>query len=319
MMAPRPMLLVSATRDWTKNVPSEEFPAVRDIYALHGAGERVEVVQIDAPHNYNRASREAVYQFFAKHLLGAAATGMIEERKPASENLQDLIVFHAQPLPANALGLRGLFTRWKAMSREQAKATTDHEELRDRLGLAFHASWPGEVRSEIQGDAIVLSRAGFEDRVPGIYVDGDGLAALVIHPAGAAAARRDSVVAERVRDGRPVLMIDAFQTGDAIDPRNQDLKHFLAFNLTDDANRVQDILTALAFLSQRHEGVIELVGLEDAAVWSLFAAALAPHPVRLSAEVTGFKGADQDFAERYFVPGLQRAGGLEAALRLTEQ
>src|SRR5437016_11646063 len=29
MMAPRPMLLVSATRDWTRHTPVEEFPAIR--------------------------------------------------------------------------------------------------------------------------------------------------------------------------------------------------------------------------------------------------------------------------------------------------
>ena len=40
MMAPKPMLLVAATGDWTKNTMTEEFPAIRKIYrALRQAGE----------------------------------------------------------------------------------------------------------------------------------------------------------------------------------------------------------------------------------------------------------------------------------------
>ena len=35
IMAPRPMILVSATGDWTKNTPTEEFPAIRAIYDLY--------------------------------------------------------------------------------------------------------------------------------------------------------------------------------------------------------------------------------------------------------------------------------------------
>jgi hypothetical protein len=34
MLAPRPMPMVSATGDWTKNTPAEAFPAIRAIYTL---------------------------------------------------------------------------------------------------------------------------------------------------------------------------------------------------------------------------------------------------------------------------------------------
>ena len=42
MMAPRPLLMVSATGDWTVNTPKEEFPAVQGIYRLLGAEANVE-------------------------------------------------------------------------------------------------------------------------------------------------------------------------------------------------------------------------------------------------------------------------------------
>ena len=63
MFAPKPMLLVSATGDWTRNVPREEFPAIQRIYQLYGKPENVEVIQIEAPHNFNKSSRERSLSF----------------------------------------------------------------------------------------------------------------------------------------------------------------------------------------------------------------------------------------------------------------
>ena len=70
MFAPKPMLLVSATGDWTRNTPKEEFPAIRAIYDLYGQGSNVETMQLDAPHNFNQPNREAVYRFFGQRILG---------------------------------------------------------------------------------------------------------------------------------------------------------------------------------------------------------------------------------------------------------
>src|SRR5687767_11437590 len=56
-IAPRPLLMVSATGDWTTNTLEREYPAVRALYALNGAADRVHAVRFEAPHNYNRDSR----------------------------------------------------------------------------------------------------------------------------------------------------------------------------------------------------------------------------------------------------------------------
>ena len=52
--------------DWTRNTPREEYPALKSIYELYDKAPLLEMVQIDAPHNYNRQSREAMYRFFGK-------------------------------------------------------------------------------------------------------------------------------------------------------------------------------------------------------------------------------------------------------------
>jgi hypothetical protein len=59
------------------------------------------------------------------------------------------------------------------------------------------------------------------------------------------------------------------------------------------------------------------VGIDNAAVWATFAAAVAKTPVHLDASLGDFRGEDDDFIKRFFVPGIQRAGGLNAALQLT--
>ena len=58
MFAPKPMLLVSATGDWTRNNPTEEFPAIRKIYELYDHPERVANAHQTAPHNFNQFNRE---------------------------------------------------------------------------------------------------------------------------------------------------------------------------------------------------------------------------------------------------------------------
>ena len=120
-----------------------------------------------------------------------------------------------------------------------------------------------------------------------------------------------------IQRGESVLMIDAFQTGAAVAPRNRSVRHFLAFNQSDDACRTQDILTALRFLQQSGFANIRLLGVGKAAVWALFAAAVAEAPVSLQADTSGFAGRDADFLEGFFVPGIQRAGGMRAARLLT--
>ncbi|MBI4873776.1 MAG: hypothetical protein HY822_03975, partial [Acidobacteria bacterium] len=63
---------------------------------------------------------------------------------------------------------------------------------------------------------------------------------------------------------------------------------------------------------------VRLAGLDKAAVWATFAAALAKMPLKLEAPLGDFRGTDDDFRRAFFVPGVQRAGGLEAARLLTK-
>ena len=143
-MAPKPLLMVSCTGDWTANTPEVEFPAVRAIYSLYGARDKVSEVQIDAPHNYNQPSREAVYAFFKRHLLGgrglddsttrlsspkselaedlSSAEGRVAEQPFTVERDEDLLVFSGREKPAHALDAQGVFDAVIARSEKRLAA-----------------------------------------------------------------------------------------------------------------------------------------------------------------------------------------------------
>ena len=80
---------------------------------------------------------------------------------------------------------------------------------------------------------------------------------------------------------------------------------------------MQNILTALAFVKAHTTGKPQIIGIGSAGVSTLFAAAVAPVESELIVDINGFAGTDEDFKNTFFVPGIQRAGGLQAALRLT--
>src|ERR1017187_4118944 len=310
IMAPRPMIMVSATGDWTKNSFAEEFPAVRAIYELYDQAANVESMHQDAPHNYNQVAREAVYRFFGKHVLGETDAAKFKERGIRLEKLQDMLALHNRTLPANALDYAGIFTQWVRTAETLVREITDKNQLREMMEFALGAEWPERVVSEAKGEKILFGRPGRGDRVAGIWFQGEGRKVLFIHPNGAEAARQSPKFEALVRTGRPIYAIDAFQTGAAVELRDRDAKMFLTFNRSDDANRVQDILTVLRWLDAPD---VELVGVGKAAVWCQFAAALSRQKVVLNADVGNFTGTDQEYVDGFFVPGIQRAGGLRVA------
>jgi dienelactone hydrolase len=313
IMAPRPMLMVSATGDWTRNTPQKEFPAIRGIYQLFGKPDLVENVHINAPHNYNQQSREAMYAFFAKHLLDVEDNSSYKEQPVVVEPAEKMLVWSGREMPKNALKYEQIVEQWIEAARKQNEPS-DRKKLRERLMLSLAAEWPDQVASQpLDGKYIVLGRPGRGDRIPAIWRPGDGPATLIVHESGSEAASA-SPAAQAARG--PLLMIDAFQTGRAAAPRQEAKRHHLTFNKTNDANRVQDILTALRFLEQQRAKPVRLVGIGKGAVWTTFAAAIADMPVRLEADLGAFSGTDEDFTRDFFVPGIQRAGGLKGALAL---
>jgi dienelactone hydrolase len=351
MFAPKPMLLVSATGDWTRNVPKEEFPAIRKIYDLYGKGDRVEVVQIDEVHNFNRLSREAVYRFFAKQNPGLSDAKELAEHDIEAPMLQEMEALSNRRLPEGALDLDGVLRLWQGRAKEQNGSVEDREFLRERLRQTLGVEIPQEVIADTQSNRLIvggaaaadpldsrliLGRDAMNDRVSSVWIEGQGRTAIVVDPMGAEKALKTETVQRLRKEGRPILLLDAFQTGAARAPRPGDpaigpvpeLKadaddeeradaaagypKFLTFNVSADAARVQDIVTAIVYASKGGDGV-DVFASEDAAVWATFAAALSPIAVSLHVEDVPKLASDDDYLKHFNVPGILRAGGIETA------
>ncbi len=315
LAAPKPMLLVSCTRDWTRHTPVEEFPAIRKIYELYGHAESVESVQFDAEHNFNRQSREAVYRFLAAHLQPGLASSRLAEREIQLPREDDLLAFPKGDLPLGTENFDQVFQTWKVITRLETE-TLAAADLRDALRTALSVEVGPAVESRLDGEKIVLSRIAEHDRVTGYWLSGKGTPVLIVDPAGADAARHSDLATAVIHAGRPVLIIDPFRSSAKRAEQTRYSSYFLSYNRSDDAERVQDILTALSFLHMQAKGTPEVIGVGKAGIASLYAAAVSGEQIDLIADLNGFSGSDENFAETFFVPGIQHAGGLTAALRL---
>ena len=368
LMAPRPLLLVSATGDWTVNVPRYEFPFVRSIYALCGAAERVESVQFQAGHNYNRDSRNAVYRFFARWLLRATNLEAFTEQPYALGDKRDYLVFGERVRPSWAPQGEQLLDRIIARRRRQISAIWPVERrematFRAQLGPAMahllmaQVPRPGEVKAprvadkQIRGVAlerIVLTRPAVGDRVPAYFLQPAArrasVATLVVSGAGKDAlfdvrtGEARALVSDLLAAGQAVLLIDCWGVGEAAIPAERDqrpfdrlraapsrvegraarIKHYLTYNRSDDANRIQDILTALGYLrSRRSLASVNLVGLDRAGVWALLARTQAPFVAKTVVDLDRMEATDDSFLRRLLIPALRNIGDLTTAAALT--
>ena len=292
MMAPKPLLLVSATGDWTRETPRVEYPAIRSIYALYGATDRVKNVHIDAGHNYNQSSREAMYRFFAKHLLGL--DGHEDYVEPPYEIAPEeaLRVFADKESVADGPDMATLVeeaivrirnnNQWQLdalLTAGEAGREKLSEEYREALQLVLDAGLPEanalapqriarEAREDYVVERWVLGRKGQGDAIPALFYTsmdaGPQDAVLLVHGEGksafgdAEAGGPGSLVLGLIAQGKAVLAIDTFLTGEHHGPAGKTERYregnFMdTFQPTDTGYRIQDVLTALGWLHSRRD------------------------------------------------------------------
>ena len=345
MAAPRPMLMVSTTGDWTRDTPRIEHPAIAGVYDLFGAREHLAQVQLHFGHNYNRPSREAVYRFFAKWLPRTPRpdADSLKEQDGFQLDPGKTLVFSRRLAPPEALDTQGVLQSLVKMGKEQLSEAWPKEEgqiadFRKKFAPIYRSAllaeapskedlrWWSADSSRASGrnfENVVISRKPVGDRIPGLLARPSGKArgaALLVHPEGATTALGTSanptpIASNLLKKGLLVLSVDTFQTGEARDAsRKAEAEYFLCYNRTDDMQRVQDILTALTWLEMRNPGRISVVGQGMAGLWCLLARPLFANGFALAADAASFDASkDESFIHHLYIPLLRKAGDFASA------
>ncbi len=297
-MAPRPLMLVACTGDWTKDNPKLEAPAIQRAFAALGVEERFRCVQFNYGHNYNKDSREAVYAWMGRWLNGAPDAMSVPEPDFKAEKREDLAVFDpGHPAPPGTADAAGVAKALQEMVRAQLDALRprDGESLKrfrelmaPALAHTFSARWPapGEVEPLVESYEPGLSRLFLRPRgttTPLEILQRDppakargGRVTLLAVPRDREA---DPMVAALLRrDEAAVVLSLGAHRGEAAagGVKQQRMAYGTTFFRTPLAWQVQDVLVALARLDARPDvKEIHLAGLGDAGPAVLLARALA--------------------------------------------
>ncbi len=282
-IAPRPLLMISATGDWTNETLELEYPAVRSIYGLVDASDHVRAVRMTAEHNYNKESREAMYAWMARWLQHAPEDAHPAEKSFTPERLENLLVFHNRALPPNAVDAAGLTSEWiDAAKRQLAAAAPGAFASTLRHVLGFGSDLPPKGGSHpSQRDRTVLISASDP----------------ALERALTSAGFKPSVISFTNYDAQAASKINHYET----------------YNRTPASQRVADIVAAV-----RAHPNAALVATGDAALAAILASAVVP--IRLAVlDVAEFdSSSDQAFVDHLYIPGLRRAGDLQTAAAMSD-
>ncbi|PAY18136.1 acetylxylan esterase [Rhodopirellula sp. SM50] len=244
LFAPKPQGMTAAN-DWTKDMLTDGFPQLQQLYAMLGAKEDVmcgDVLRF--PHNYNYVTRAMMYPWMAKHLGLPADVPLVErDFEPLSE--ADMKVWdddHPAPTEVGIPHERKVLAWWKQQSDQKLNTlipdpAADAAAAADRLAkyrrvvggawsVIFDRSMPAAQHlvvtklSEGAGDDRVMSyRLEHRDWKTVVDVDvvagkNNSAAGHVVVPTtmGRERARRDSVVKSVAAKGDGRTTVIAYLT-----------------------------------------------------------------------------------------------------------
>ena len=341
--APRPQIIVAANGDWTKTTMTVEGPAIERVYKLFNAADKFRHMIFNFDHNYNKTTREAVYDAFGDWLLKDVDAGALKEAAYQMEPVESLRVFADGKMPADAKDEPEVVAMLIDRSRKQldklkrAKPADAKAELLRGWQHTMQVEFPdrdlvvqrGDTKKlgEITRHSLHVGRRGRGDRLPVVMFTPpkDELRALTVlaHPDGKAAFMTSEgaptgLAKELLARKQSVVLVDTFLTGEltdeaAVKARKPTNGFFTVYNRTDVQERVQDLITACAFAQTHGKGRhVVLCGTGRAGLWALLAAPAADAVVADCAQLdlrTNSRLMESDL----FAPGLRKIGGFEAA------
>jgi hypothetical protein len=303
MTAPRPLLLIAATGDWTKNVPTLEGPAIQRTYKALGIPEKFRAVQFNAPHNYNQDSRETVYAWMVRWLQNGPDEPRLAEPPVPPVKREELTVWTPDhKVPANAVDSEGL----RKLLRERVTAQLASLRPKDGASLKkyrdlMEPAWRVTLNPQ--------STSGDPDW-------SGGKATLIVTTRPDDPTLKEALLAYgKGGDLQMVVAIAPHAPEPASGGDATQRKSFPAtFYRTELARQVQDIANALEGLTRSRKATqIRLVGLGDAGLPALLTRAVTT--ARVSLTIVDVSTIDA-VAEASKHPGLERLGGWQGAAML---
>ena len=355
LCAPRPLILVGASGDWTAKTLSRAYPAIRGVYSLAGSSDRVAAQVFDFPHNYNKTTRNAVYAFMSRWLLGIEDSQKTQEGEQKPEKPEDLVTYDAaHPAPpdrktpdeleAQLIAMSGKLlddlspaktspARWEASRRllltslkyrvgvtNPAPADLTHQEVRriSHEALTIVHSVVGRRRT---GDTIPVVRLLPEHP--------SGRLTVIANPRGKAALAKATgepvpIVKELLSLGQSVVGFDPLFVGESLDPRTPvarrpETVHFETYNPVVAADQMQDLATVVAW-ARSQEGVVEvsLIGQDLSGPQILLARPVLEGLARTAVDLNELPDpqASGPYPAQLDLPGMYQFGGFNAAAAL---
>lgn len=319
--APRPLLLVGATGDWTKDMLEVEGPAVGGIYQVLGAADRVHAVRFQARHNYNLSSREAVYAWFNRWLLGGPPMERFAEIANPHEPRTNLKLPVHYQTPTDALNEAAFVSAWIAERRATVESLkpTDRESLQrieERAEKFYSYWWPTtemSIANSLSGATGRASTTG--DRPPGIRA-----VAILVSTNQLTDSAQSAIIEPLGKNGFAVEELEPYQTGmkrnSEICSQSPFTNFFNTYNRTILERRVIDIQNACQEARKKYgvESVV-LIGSGEAGLWCLLAAPSASAVIADGKSLVRSEGSEWLTPER-FLPGFNLFGGVEMSATL---
>lgn len=353
LFAPRPMILVGATGDWTSKTLTHVAPAIRGVYSLIGSPDDLEATVFDFPHNYNQTSRNAVYAFMGRRLLGLDDSVDTREGEQKAETAETLVTFDADhPAPERKTPeeledhlIATIAEQLEALSPARGSAVWQaarpflKSALKVRVGLVSPA--PEAIDAQIvrrasrEGLSIAhyrVGRRGGGESIPVVRLTparSNGRLTIIADDRGKAAlATPSGGLSETARAlldrGQSVVGFDPLFVGESIDParpvpHRPEVVHGLTYNPSVAADQMQDLATVAAWANAQPDvREVSLVASGLAGRQALLARPLIPGLARTAIDLDGGDDADERGAVPAAIdlPGVHQFGGLKAAAAL---
>jgi dienelactone hydrolase len=301
LTAPRPLLVIAATGDWTKSVPAEEWPAIKAVYDLYGAGDRTACVQFNYGHNYNVESREAMYAWFARWL---GKDGQASPReKPFQLDPSAMRVWTEQhPAPKGLLAEDDLAEAMIERSRGALLSIwptqrADLRRFRDKMRPAL---------------ATMLAMSDLTTPIRAASWHG-GKAILIVTTDGEAPSEAQALLDAVRTDYAKVQQIAVPST--VIDPKTWWADYRSCYNPTPLAIASRKVAEELRNLAASYSRV-DIVGLGSAGLPTVFARAIAPVKGAIVADLAAAGETDDARLRTMYAPCLAALGGVGTALAI---